>query len=212
MARKKYPAGIGSAVQQRFLDSLQTLERECILEIADGLSAHPPAPGSEHYVHLPLTSWESFLELPYFAGLYMIATDYPLQFQDRTHSRLQCNQLPVIYRGHAANVRERVMSHLANRQYREMKTSKNLGFWTQCLKLSTDKGTGGIDFREAPFADFRWEVMVMPLRGSNERFRELAEWAYDQAFGKPICCNERTTAPAGLPSHLGSTLADAQPA
>lgn len=214
MSRKKqYPTGIAGSIQTVYNESILDIEQTCIRRFATEMLARPPQPGSGDYVHAVLNSLEDFSQLPGFSGLYIIASDYTPGFDHKPHSRLVVNGMPAIYRGHASNVRERVMSHLVNPQYREFKIKKGQEPWKQCLKLNDEPGAGGLDITQLPYAEYRWEVVVLPLRGSSERMRELAEWAFDCAFGKPKCCNEKALPPGGrLPALQDEELELTEPA
>lgn len=130
------------------------------------------------------------------AGLYLIASDYPHQLKRNFKCTLEIDGLPVIYRGQARKVRARLQGHLFNKEYRE-RFGGNA--FPRCLKLDEVKGNnGGINVNEEPFASSRWCVVTLPLLGA-ELTREFAEWGFDNAWGRPVACNEKKKSPHDMP-------------
>lgn len=175
---------------------LREIQLKSILGFERLFMEHPPRAGSPGYEFVEIKSVESFGSIWRSKGLYMIASDYQPKLEAREGCTLQIEGLPVIYRGQADLVRERVQSHLDNKNYVETKKRKGQGAWTRCIKLDSEPGNGGINFDAAPYGNYRWAVLVLPLRDSTTEFRNCAEWGFDTVFGKPIASNERGQGPA----------------
>ncbi|WP_155648945.1 hypothetical protein [Burkholderia stagnalis] len=173
--------------------------REIQLESIHGFEClfkeHSPKKDSEHYHFIKIESPESFENIWSGRGMYIIASDFEPDLETREGCRLQIDGLPVIYRGQADLVGERVRSHLDNKRYREMKKVKGQVPWSRCLKLDREPGNGGINFDEAPYRNHQWAVLVLPLRKTTTEFRNCAEWGFDKIFGKPIASNEKKKSP-----------------
>lgn len=94
----------------------------------------------------------------------------------------------MLYRGQADKVKERLESHLCNRQYKTRLKGKE---WERCLKLdevATNKG--GITIDEIPFGATKWVVIILSMPDSTSEMRVLTEWGFDEVWGKPVACNE----------------------
>jgi hypothetical protein len=136
-------------------------------------------------------------------GFYLILSDYVAPWDRRNGCTLTVDGLPVVYRGQADKVSERLRSHLDNRRYSQMKAEKRQPAWDRCLKLDEVKDNrGGINFDEAPFNRVRWAAAVLPMPKSTSQMRELAEWAFDRVFGKPVASNERKSIPLAVKAAL----------
>lgn len=132
--------------------------------------------------------------IPGKAGFYIILSTHPVA---GNNCRLRAGNLRAVYRGECATVKERVMSHLFHRRYKEAYEAstrkyeeQNHGksyyreFWPHCLKLD-DGGPSGIDIDRPPYSDHRWMVIVHHMEGSSQQVRKLAELAFDDAFDHP---------------------------
>lgn len=130
------------------------------------------------------------------AGFYVILSDRAV---DGNICSLQRGTLRAIYRGECGGVRRRVQSHLFNTQYNAdykerssnyLAKPKNEGksfyepHWPHCLKL-VKGGPSGINIDEAPYSGHRWFVLVHRMEGSSQPLRQIAELAFDDAFGHP---------------------------
>ena len=157
---------------------------------------HPPATDAAGYKFVRIRSLASFDAIGRTSGLYMIASDFVPDLNRSEGCSLRIDDLSVIYRGQAHNVRERVRSHLDNTRYKQLKEKKKQDIWTRCLKLDRSPGNGGIDFDTDPYLGYRWVVLVLPLQNSRTEFRNYAEWGFDEVFGKPIASNEKSKRPS----------------
>lgn len=112
--------------------------------------------------------------------------------------------LVAIYRGECGNVRRRIQSHLFNSQYNSAFETRSSNYkskpnnngklfyenhWANCLKLEA-KGPSGIDVDNAIHIKSEWVVIVHQMPGSSQRVRELAELAFDVAFGHPAASRD----------------------
>lgn len=137
------------------------------------------------------------------AGLYIILTDHPV---DGNGCRLASGELRAVYRGECSLVRLRVMSHLFNARYQANhetaaeQYTQDARFagksyykeaWPHCIKL-TPSGPSGINVDRDPYFSFRWLVVTHSMRGSSQAVRQLAEHAFDRAFGHPAASRERS--------------------
>ena len=157
---------------------------------------HPPSANAAGYKFVRISSSASFAAIGRTSGLYMIASDFVPDLKRREGCSLRIDDLPVIYRGQAHNVGERVRSHLHNTRYKDLKREKKQDIWTRCLKLDRNPGNGGIDFDAVPYREHRWVVLVLPLQNSRTEFRNYAEWGFDEVFGRPIASNEKSRHPS----------------
>jgi hypothetical protein len=129
-------------------------------------------------------------------GLYVILSSRDV---DGNKCTLQFGSLRAIYRGECSTVKQRVMSHLFHSTYKAAyearalayeADSKNAGktfykaFWPHCLKLEAG-GPSGIDVDQPPHSSHEWVVVVHRMKGSSQQVRQLAELAFDDAFGHP---------------------------
>ncbi|WP_114815417.1 hypothetical protein [Paraburkholderia kururiensis] len=175
---------------------LSDIQLKSILGFERLFTEHPPKADTSGYEFVEIDSADSFDTIWRSRGMYMIASDFEPNLEKRDGCRLRIEGLPVIYRGQADLVRERVQSHLDNTRYVKTKDKKKQGTWTRCLKLDRKPGNGGIDCYVAPYQNYRWVVVVLPLRDSTTEFRNCAEWGFDAVFGKPIASNERVQGPS----------------
>lgn len=172
------------------------IELDSILAFERFFQMYPPAAGAEGYEFVKLESPASFDRVWRGKGFYMIASDFRPDLAKRDSCTLLVDGLPVIYRGQADLVRERLQSHLDNSRYKAAKDKRNAGIWKRCLKLDQKPGDGGVDFDTLPYRNHRWAVLVLPLRDSKTEFRNYVEWGFDAVFGKPLASNERARSPA----------------
>jgi hypothetical protein len=129
-------------------------------------------------------------------GFYVILSDRPVA---GNLCSLKHGTLHAIYRGECGTVRKRIQSHLFNAGYnadyeerssRYIADPKNEGksfyesHWPHCLKLDLG-GPSGVNINQAPHSDYKWFVLVHRMNGSSQRVRQLAELAFDDAFGHP---------------------------
>jgi hypothetical protein len=134
-------------------------------------------------------------------GLYVILSSRDV---DGNKCTLQSGNLRAIYRGECSTVKQRVMSHLFHRAYKAEheanakayeSTPKNKGntyykpFWPHCLKLEAG-GLSGIDVDQQPHSSHEWVVVVHRMKGSSQQVRQLAELAFDDAFGHPAASRD----------------------
>jgi hypothetical protein len=180
----------------RYKSEMVRIELDSILAFEQFFIMHPPASDAKGYDFVELESAASFDLIWRGKGFYMIASDFKPELARRDGCTLLIDGLPVIYRGQADLVRERVQSHLDNTRYRAAKEKRNAGTWKRCLKLDQKPGDGGVDFDCAPYRDYRWAVLVLPLRNSKTGFRNYVEWGFDAVFGKPLASNEKAKGPS----------------
>lgn len=129
-------------------------------------------------------------------GFYVILSD---RIVDGNACRLTHGKLRAIYRGECGTVRKRIQSHLFNSRYntdfeersaRYRADPKNQGksfyeaHWPHCLKLDVG-GPSGVNIDQQPHSNYQWLVLVHRMNGSSQRVRQLAEMAFDVAFGHP---------------------------
>lgn len=134
-------------------------------------------------------------------GFYIILSNRDVNGND---CRLTDGNLVAIYRGESITVRRRIQSHLFNSQYNSAFELRSLNYrnkpehkgklyyenhWPNCLKLDAN-GPSGIDVDHAQHINSDWVVIVHRMKGSSQRVRELAEVAFDAAFGHPACSRE----------------------
>lgn len=135
-------------------------------------------------------------------GFYVILSDRAV---DGNTCSLSRGTLRAIYRGECGEVRKRIQSHLFNAQYnakynerssRYVADPKNNGrsfyepHWPHCLKLDHG-GPSGINIDQPPHSDYKWFVLVHPMDDSSQQLRQIAELAFDDAFGHPAGSRER---------------------
>jgi hypothetical protein len=111
------------------------------------------------------------------AGFYLIATDYPTGTNPCTLKI--ADGLPVVYRGHSYNVRERVESHLFYDQYRIKDSGRR---FTVCMKLDG----GNINIDKSPLNGKQWMVVTHSMTKSTSLIRQAAEIGFDNVFGRPV--------------------------
>lgn len=177
---------------------LDQIEIESVIGFERFFRAHPPAVDTPGYKFVRINSEASFDEIGRITGLYMIASDFKPDLNQREGCNLRIDGLPVIYRGQAHNIGERVRSHLDNTRYRQQKKEMNQDAWSRCMKLDRTPGNGGIDFDSDLYRHNRWVVLALPLQGTNTGFRNYAEWGFDGVFGKPIASNEKSKGPGKI--------------
>ena len=135
-------------------------------------------------------------------GFYVILSD---RVVDGNLCRMRRGTLRAIYRGECVDVRKRIQSHLFNARYntnfnersaRYLADSKNDGkhfyeaHWPHCIKLDLG-GPSGINIDEAPHHNYQWLVLVHRMESSSRRVRQIAELAFDDAFGHPAGSREK---------------------
>lgn len=143
-----------------------------------------------------ITLLENINSIYYAQGLYIILSNYNVA---GNNCSLQLNNLKAIYRGECSTVKQRVKSHLFHSAYKKEHATnaknyeadpKNAGksyykeFWPHCLKLEAN-GLSGIDVDQSPYSSYEWVVVVHKMKGSSQQVRQLAELAFDDAFGHP---------------------------
>lgn len=135
-------------------------------------------------------------------GFYVILSD---RVVDGNLCRMRRGTLRAIYRGECGDVRKRIQSHLFNARYnanynersaRYLADSKNNGklfyeaHWPHCMKLDLG-GPSGVNIDETPHRDYQWLVLVHRMKGSSQQVRQIAELAFDDAFGHPAGSREK---------------------
>ena len=119
MPLRKYTKGLFDAYEK----VVTQIELDSVIGFARLFESHRPAAEAEGYEFVRIESSASFDEIWRAKGLYLIASDFEPDLDKRDGCSLQIDGLPVIYRGQADLVRERVQSHLDNARYRKLKTS-----------------------------------------------------------------------------------------
>jgi hypothetical protein len=185
---------VGRRIQNEFVAAFRQLYPDD--RVPFDLSTMKPAVAAT-----PISSVADIRKVFRTAGFYIILTDYPVE---ANQCRLTRGSLRAVYRGECAEVRLRVMSHLANTAYRQgveqsshryMQIPKNAGrqfyksAWPHCLKLEKG-GRSGIDVEDQPYAGYKWLVLAHPMVGSSQAVRKLAEAAFDEAFGHPAASRD----------------------
>ena len=142
----------------------------------------------------------SYLDgIPSRSGFYIILTNCPIEANDCS---LKYRNLTAVYRGQASTAKKRLTSHLLNRQYNadyELRKEKYLKLkdldakfyevhFGACMKFHPEHN--GINVSDLQYKDYQWVVIVHEMLDTTERVRELAELAFDSAFGKPIASRE----------------------
>jgi hypothetical protein len=143
------------------------------------------------------TVHERIRALPRKSGLYILMTDYAVEDAGSCSFMAGRSVSKAIYRGHSANVMERVMGHLINQEYLRMCSSlKNKKPWGSYLKISDKvEGNGGIDITHACYADCNWAVVVFEMTPSSRLLREYAENGFAAAFGVPARSKNEPNSP-----------------
>lgn len=140
-----------------------------------------------------------FTGIPSRSGFYIILTNCPI---DNNNCSLTDGNLKAVYRGQASKVKKRLTSHLSNRQYnvdydlRKKKFLKgkesNAKFYevhfSACMKF--DPQHNGINITDPQYKKYQWVVIIHEMLDTTERVRELAELAFDSAFGHPVASRE----------------------
>ena len=118
------------------------------------------------------------------AGFYLIATDCPTGGTNPC-TLMVGDGLPVVYRGHSSNVRERVESHLFCDQYRSKDSGRR---FKVCMKLNG----GNINIDNSALNDKQWVVVTHSMSGSTSLLREAAEMGCRSGRAgrrcSPACC------------------------
>lgn len=110
-------------------------------------------------------------------GFYLIATDVPTQSNP---CRLTVeSDLPIVYRGHSYNVRERIESHLFYGSYTTKESARR---FSVCMKLDGKN----INIDRQPLNKQTWVVVTHSMPKSKILIREAAEVAFDRTFGRPV--------------------------
>lgn len=151
---------------------------------------HPPVD------RVPLVKPDDLKQIHSKEGFYIILSDRPV---DGNTCSLAHGKFRAIYRGECGTVRKRIQSHLFNSHYNmdfNRRSSSYLAdpkykgksfyevHWPHCLKLDAG-GLSGIDIDKEPHSNYQWVVLVHQMPGSSQRVRQLAEMAFDIAFGHP---------------------------
>lgn len=143
------------------------------------------------------TVHERIHALPRKAGLYVLMSDYAVEDADSCRFMAGRSASKAIYRGHSANVMERVMGHLINQEYLRMCASRrNKRPWGSYLKISDKvEGDGGIDITHARYAECNWAIVVYEMTSSSRLLREYAENGFAAAFGVPARSKNESNSP-----------------
>lgn len=83
----------------------------------------------------------------------------------------------AIYRGHSYTVKNRILSHLANKFYNSNYDST----YKACIKV--EDGQNGINIDQEPYSTWEWSVIIHKMKGSSKIIREQAEEAFDTIYG-----------------------------
>jgi hypothetical protein len=196
MARPPKPKSIAHDLITSFSESHKELSLDYIRKFESFFHTYPPAPESPHYRVVEVGDESSFTSIPNEQGFYLIASNYEHALEKPNDCTLLINGSAVIYRGQADKVRERIRSHLDNKNYAAQKADEKADVWTRCLKLDKVKGNnGGINITDEPYRNFTWTVLMLPLPGSTSALRQYVEWGFDRVFEKPVASNERKKPP-----------------
>lgn len=131
-------------------------------------------------------------------GLYVILTDYMNGYEENKCT-LKVNELDkvkAIYRGESSNVQLRLKSHLFHRTYVEERKKeisngkKRHDDYMVCMKLK-DSEKNGINLEDEEYCSANWYVIYHGMRETQSFTREIAEKAFDEVFGKPICSRDK---------------------
>jgi hypothetical protein len=132
-------------------------------------------------------------------GFYVILSDYKNGFTNQNLCDMKLNGLPdvrAIYRGEAYNVRLRLLSHLFKNLYDQERNNdiqndiNRDDNYSVCLKLD-DREEKGINIdKDKNLAKSRWFVAYHGMRYSDGPIRKIAESAFDDVFGKPVCSRD----------------------
>lgn len=132
-------------------------------------------------------------------GFYVILSDYKNGFANENLCEMKLNGLPnvkAIYRGEAYNVRLRLLSHLFKNLYDQERYKDIQNYinrddnYSVCLKLN-DRENQGINIdKDKDLTKSRWFVAYHGMRYSDGTIRKIAESAFDDVFGKPICSRD----------------------
>ncbi|MFC4931466.1 hypothetical protein [Massilia sp. GCM10023247] len=200
-----------SELAWNYNNRLEYLAVEMVQELQCMFERHAPSTADGLYQVIDIVSSASLRQVRPGRGFYLIASDHLPPWERRNACTLTVAGLPVLYRGQAHQVQERLMSHLANRHYVQTKTDKGQAFWERCLKLDEVKGNkGGINVEDPPFDRSRWAVAVLPMPNSTSQMRELAEWAFDRVYGRPVASNERKQIPRRVEAEIEAAQARAR--
>jgi hypothetical protein len=137
--------------------------------------------------------------IPSRSGFYIILTNCPIEANDCS---LSYGNLTAVYRGQASKVKKRLTSHLSNRKYNADYELRRENYIKQkksdakfyekhfgaCMKFHPEHN--GINVSDPQYKDYQWAVIVHEMLDTTERVRELAEFAFDSVFGKPIASRE----------------------
>ena len=141
---------------------------------------------SKEFKIISLKSLSDIQDVLYGTGFYIIFTSMNV---GDNKCILKIGELTAIYRGQGYRVKERIMSHLFNSEYRRRVLAKEYKTnYMACLKIN---GENGIDIDRKPYLNFRWKVIVHTMKDSSTLIRRQTELAFDEAFNKPIASREK---------------------
>jgi hypothetical protein len=170
------------------IKNLVTLERELQETVrshfVDFFSAHDYKKDHKSVTSKSVSSSIDVEATYYGTGLYVIMSDYQ---SEQNRCNLTIDGLKAIYRGHSYTVKNRLKSHLFNRNYRENLPERGVRY-DVCMKLDENNG---INIDDLPYSKFRWKVLILKMKGSSKMIREQAELAFDEVFGRPLGSKER---------------------
>lgn len=169
------------------IEKLKKLEADVALRVRrhfiEFFASHDYAKDTNAVVSSDISSLADIERTYSGTGFYLILTDY---CAEKNNCSFEVDGLKVIYRGHCYTVKNRLISHLLNDQYRSSLPEKGVRY-DVCMKLD-DKN--GINISKAPYSGFRWRVIVHKMRHSSKMIREQAEHAFDEAFSRPMGSKE----------------------
>jgi hypothetical protein len=146
-------------------------------------SSHDYTKDSKAVISRSVTTLDDAEVLHCGTGFYVIMSDYQIE---SNKCGLIVNGLKAIYRGHCYTVKGRLKSHLFNDHYRTNLPERGVRY-DVCMKLDNNNG---INICAPPYKDYRWSVVVHKMKGSSKMMREQAEFAFDEAFGRPLGSRE----------------------
>ena len=147
-----------------------------------------------------ITCFSDFESVTSGDGFYIILTDCPI---DNNNCILKSGKITAVYRGQASTVKKRLSSHLTNKEYNRLFNLRKVKYLSNqiddgktfyekhlsaCMKFDPNKN--GVNVEDNEYSNFQWIVIVHEMKKSGERVRELAEFAFDNVFGKPIASRE----------------------
>lgn len=136
-------------------------------------------------------------EIPNERGFYLIFTDYKNGYEDLNDCTCVISDdsnARVIYRGESYNVRTRLESHLFNNYYHKKRKEnhKRIDNYQVCLKLMNEEHVNLDSSVEnhTEIINANWYVAYHAFPKSDGVIRKMAEQAFDEIFGKPVCSRE----------------------